>query len=107
MTSRECAEPAICVLKARGTVASPRPFYDISECLPHVRRKARKHVPNHFISMARTTGYTCTAVANLVLDGKYDRKGISPPEYVGEVDGALEFVLGYLGERGVVYRKTV
>ncbi|MBI5916304.1 MAG: saccharopine dehydrogenase NADP-binding domain-containing protein [Bacteroidetes bacterium] len=58
------------------------------------------------ISMARTTGYTCTAVANLVLDGKYDRKGISPPEYVGEVDGALEFVLGYLGERGVVYRKT-
>ena len=59
------------------------------------------------ISMARTTGYTCTAVANLVLDGKYDRKGISPPEYVGEVDGALAFVLGYLAKRGVVYRKTM
>ncbi len=58
------------------------------------------------ISMARTTGYTCTAVANLVLDGKYDRKGISPPEYVGEVDGVLEFVLSYLGERGVEYKLT-
>lgn len=58
------------------------------------------------ISMARTTGFTCTAVANLVLDGKYDRKGISPPEYVGEVDGALDFVLGYLEERGVSYRKN-
>lgn len=58
------------------------------------------------ISMARTTGFTCTAVANLVLDGKYDRKGISPPEYVGEVDGALDFVLGYLRERGVVYQKN-
>ena len=23
------------------------------------------------ISMARTTGFTCTAVANLVIDGKY------------------------------------
>jgi hypothetical protein len=39
------------------------------------------------------------------LDGKYDRKGISPPEYVGEVDGVLDFVLGYLGERGVRYHK--
>ena len=65
----------------------------------------RYDVATDTISMARTTGYTCTAVANLVLGGKYDRKGISPPEYVGEVDGALEFVLGYLGERGVIYSK--
>ncbi len=34
--------------------------------------------------MARTTGFTCTAVANLVADGIYKRIGISPPEYLGE-----------------------
>ncbi len=59
------------------------------------------------ISMARTTGYTCTAVANLVLSGGFDRKGICPPEFVGEAEGALEFVIGYLRERGVTYQKTV
>ena len=39
---------------------------------------------NNTISMARTTGYTCTAVANLVLQGKYKRTGISPPEFLGD-----------------------
>ena len=29
-------------------------------------------------SMARTTGFTCTAVANLVINGTYKRIGISP-----------------------------
>lgn len=57
------------------------------------------------ISMARTTGYTCTAVANLVLAGKYKRKGISPPEYVGAEEGNFDFVLKYLKNRGVQYKK--
>ena len=39
---------------------------------------------NGTISMARTTGYTCTAVANLVLEKKYTQSGISPPEYLGK-----------------------
>ncbi len=56
-------------------------------------------------SMARTTGYTCTAVTQLVLDGRYIREGISPPEFVGEVPGCLEAVLTYLQERGVIYKK--
>jgi saccharopine dehydrogenase-like NADP-dependent oxidoreductase len=55
------------------------------------------------ISMARTTGYTCTAVANLVLSGKFDRQGICPPEFVGEEESNFYFVLAYLAERGVVY----
>ena len=55
------------------------------------------------LSMARTTGYTCTAVANLVLDGKFSRKGICPPEYVGEADGNFQFVRNYLSDRGVHY----
>ncbi|MBL7871005.1 MAG: saccharopine dehydrogenase NADP-binding domain-containing protein [Cyclobacteriaceae bacterium] len=58
------------------------------------------------LSMARTTGYTCTAVANLVLDGKYTRKGISPPEYLGEEKENFNFVVDYLKERGVIYKTS-
>ena len=53
------------------------------------------------ISMARTTGFTCTAVANLVVNGTYNRIGISPPEYLGE---HFNFVKNYLTERGVDYK---
>ena len=56
------------------------------------------------LSMARTTGYTCTAVARLVLDGDYSQKGISPPEFVGRVDGCRERVEKYLEDRGVRLR---
>ncbi|MGB5384975.1 MAG: saccharopine dehydrogenase C-terminal domain-containing protein [Lutimonas sp.] len=57
-------------------------------------------------SMARTTGYTATAVANFMLNGYLNRLGILPPEFVGKVDGCLHYVLTYLSERGVVYHKT-
>ena len=53
------------------------------------------------ISMARTTGFTCTAVANLVLNGDYKKIGISPPEYLGE---HFNFVKDYLEERLVYYK---
>jgi saccharopine dehydrogenase-like NADP-dependent oxidoreductase len=55
------------------------------------------------ISMARTTGYTCTAVADLLLSGKFDRKGISPPEYVGQKEGNFDAVVSYLQDRAVYY----
>ncbi len=35
------------------------------------------------LSMARTTGFTCTAIARLVLSGKIKQKGIIPPEKIG------------------------
>ncbi len=57
-------------------------------------------------SMARTTGYTCTAVANLVLNGEYKRKGISPPEYVGEDENCYRKIIGYLKERNVILKTT-
>ncbi len=53
------------------------------------------------LSMARTTGYTCTAVTRLVLDGSYSQKGISPPEFVGRVDGCWESVEKYLKDRNI------
>ncbi len=58
------------------------------------------------ISMARTTGYTCTAVAELVLSGQFNRVGICPPEYVGEDGANLQFVMDYLNARDVHYKKS-
>ena len=52
------------------------------------------------ISMARTTGYTCTAVSGLVIEGKYDRKGISPPEFLGDYFNEIN---KYLKDRKVIY----
>jgi lysine 6-dehydrogenase len=55
------------------------------------------------LSMARTTGFTCTAAAHLVLEGKFQRKGICPPEYLGEEESHFTFIRNYLLERNVVY----
>ncbi len=52
-------------------------------------------------SMARTTGYTCSAAVNLVLKGEYKRKGISPPEYIGSEGNCFDEVLKYLGQRNI------
>lgn len=57
-------------------------------------------------SMARTTGYTATAAARMVLDGAYREPGISPPEYLGRKPAHVERMLAELAERGVIYRKT-
>ena len=54
-------------------------------------------------SMARTTGYTCTAVAHLVANGLFKKKGIIPPELIGENETCFHFVLNYLKERDVIY----
>ena len=54
------------------------------------------------ISMARTTGYTCTAAANLVLEGKFARKGMCPPEYLGIDEANYNYIIDYLKDRKVV-----
>lgn len=64
----------------------------------------RTDKPTDTLSMARTTGYTCTAVVNLVLEGKFTRKGICPPEFLGEDEGDFLFILNYLKDRGVIYQ---
>jgi len=57
-------------------------------------------------SMARTTGYTCTATTRLVLANRYRRTGISPPEFVGAESGCLEFILGDLKKKNIHYCLT-
>jgi saccharopine dehydrogenase-like NADP-dependent oxidoreductase len=54
-------------------------------------------------SMARTTGYTATATANLILEGRFNRKGIIPPEFLGEDAGAFRYIMNYLNQRGIYY----
>lgn len=58
-------------------------------------------------SMARTTGYTATAAANMFLDGLFTEKGIFPPELVGKYENCFTYILNYLEERNVIYTKTV
>ncbi len=57
-------------------------------------------------SMARTTGYTCTAAARLILDGSYTRKGISTPEFLGEDEAHFHFIIDHLRARNIEYRKS-
>lgn len=52
-------------------------------------------------SMARTTGYTCTAAVNLITKGFFKEKGVFPPELVGKDKNCFEFVMKYLEERKV------
>ncbi|HIN40004.1 MAG TPA: saccharopine dehydrogenase [Flavobacteriales bacterium] len=56
-------------------------------------------------SMARTTGYTATAAASLFLDGLFEEKGIFPPELIGKHENCYNYILKYLAERNINYRK--
>ena len=58
-------------------------------------------------SMARTTGYTCTATVRLLAAGRYRQPGIAPLELVGGEPGCAEFILADLARRGVTLRETV
>ena len=57
-------------------------------------------------SMARTTGYTATAAANLFLDGLFSEKGVFPPELVGKHEVCFNYFLNYLEERNIHYKKS-
>ncbi|MEA3479773.1 MAG: saccharopine dehydrogenase C-terminal domain-containing protein [Bacteroidota bacterium] len=57
-------------------------------------------------SMARTTGYTATAAANLFLEGLFNEKGIFPPELVGKHKACFDYFLNYLEERNIHYIKS-
>ncbi len=52
-------------------------------------------------SMARTTGYTCTAMVHLIADGLWKEPGVAPPEIVGRSEACYQAVLDHLGARGI------
>ncbi len=55
-------------------------------------------------SMARTTGYTCTAAVNLIVNNLFNEKGVFPPELIGKHEQCFAFILNYLEERKVIYK---
>jgi len=57
-------------------------------------------------SMSRTTGYTATAAANLFLEGLFTEKGVFPPELLGKHKTCFDYILNYLEQRNVIYKKT-
>jgi saccharopine dehydrogenase-like NADP-dependent oxidoreductase len=57
-------------------------------------------------SMGRTTGFTATACAELILQGRFAGKGVFPLELIGMDADNFGFVMNYLGQRGVCYQKT-
>ncbi len=58
-------------------------------------------------SMARTTGYTCTIVARLLLEGTIPLAGICPPEKIGEISGLFERLLREYQKRGINLKETI
>jgi lysine 6-dehydrogenase len=57
-------------------------------------------------SMSRTTGYTCTAALNMLIEKLFTEKGVFPPELVGKDEPCFNFILNYLSDRNIHYRKT-
>ena len=55
-------------------------------------------------SMARTTGYTCTAAVNLLAKQMITKKGVFPPELIGADKTCFDFVLNYLKARGINWK---
>jgi lysine 6-dehydrogenase len=58
-------------------------------------------------SMARTTGYTCTAMLECLLDGSWTRPGVTPPERVGQAPGLWEKIRAHLAARAVTFEHSV
>lgn len=58
-------------------------------------------------SMSRTTGYTCTAAVNMLINKLFKEKGVFPPELIGNNKNCFEFMMNYLKERNVIYKKNV
>lgn len=57
-----------------------------------------------FTSMARTTAFPATAMARLILSGRYREKGVMAPEQAALARGVLSGILRDLAARGVRYR---
>jgi saccharopine dehydrogenase-like NADP-dependent oxidoreductase len=56
-------------------------------------------------SMARSTGYTCTAAVHLIAQKLFTATGVFPPEKIGSNKTCFNFMIQYLKERNVIWRK--
>lgn len=54
-------------------------------------------------SMSRTTGYTCSAISELMLNGSLKDHGIIAPEVIAQQEGLFAYVISYLEDRGIKF----
>ncbi len=59
------------------------------------------------MSMSRTTGYTCTAMVNLIASRQWSKPGLAPPETVGRDPECFDAVLAHLKRRDVFVERVV
>ena len=85
---------------ADGVDGAGNPIKRAWDLLDHYDRDTRTS------SMARTTGYSCTAGVRLLTGGLWTRQGVCPPEVVGRDQGCFDFVLAELAKRGVIFKAT-
>jgi hypothetical protein len=43
----------------------------------------------------------------MFLDGLFTEKGVFPPELIGNQKDCFEYILNYLNDRNVVYKKEI
>jgi saccharopine dehydrogenase-like NADP-dependent oxidoreductase len=58
-------------------------------------------------SMARTTGYTCTAAVNLLLENMFIEAGIIPPELIGRNKPCYKNVLSHYEQKDIRLEQTI
>ncbi len=58
-------------------------------------------------SMARTTGYTCSTVARLLADKKFDQFGICPLELIGRDHECYRYVIEGLKKKRINFKERV
>lgn len=58
-------------------------------------------------SMARTTGYTATAAVRMLARGLFADRGVFPPELLGPRKDCVDFLLGELAARNVLFRESI
>lgn len=66
----------------------------------------RYDTARNMTSMGRMTGFSAAAIAEGVLRGMVDEKGVFATEWIGRLDGFYNFVLEFLEEHGISITRT-
>ena len=65
------------------------------------------HQNTKITSMARTTGYTCTAAVNMLIEKQFHNTGVFPPELIGKETDCYHYIINYLKEREIHLTTTI
>ncbi|NQT27223.1 saccharopine dehydrogenase NADP-binding domain-containing protein [candidate division KSB1 bacterium] len=58
-------------------------------------------------SMARTTGYTATIIARQVISGLFSKKGICPPEFIGQNKDCFNKLMSEYKKRNIILNESI